>query len=277
MLVGTGYIAARFLKEAAPERPVVFRTSGSQQMKWALIDGLSRDYLTFKRAMGRKGAPRATATGPEKLAVELSDLVITHSPHVQRLFSYFYPSYRGKLYEEVLSSAPYIVGDLLLADVDALPFEERPVDVVLVASDWARVEKNFALAGALMRRLGDLRVHVVGDVPEKHEHAFYHGFVPEHAELHQLMRQSKVCVSTSSFDAAPGVLFEAAALGCNVVASRNCGNWRLCHSELLVEPYTADAFSAAVRRAVTKPYPQHLEDFLSDEQHQTFREILEVV
>ena len=32
-------------------------------------------------------------------------------------------------------------------------------------------------------------------------------------------------------DAAPGILFEGAVMGCNLVASKNCGNWEVCHPD----------------------------------------------
>jgi len=49
----------------------------------------------------------------------------------------------------------------------------------------------------------------------------------------RLMGNAKTIVSTSRYDAAPGILFEGSVMGCNLVASRNCGNWKICHTELL--------------------------------------------
>jgi hypothetical protein len=62
-------------------------------------------------------------------------------------------------------------------------------------------------------------------------------------------------------DASPGVLFEASAMGCNVVASRNCGNWRLCHHELLAPRCEASDFVDRIRRSLTSPHPDGRDRF----------------
>jgi hypothetical protein len=48
-------------------------------------------------------------------------------------------------------------------------------------------------------------------------------------------------------------------MGCNVVASPNCGNWELCHEQLLAD--SPAAFAGAIRRAVTTPYADNRERF----------------
>jgi hypothetical protein len=70
-------------------------------------------------------------------------------------------------------------------------------------------------------------------------------------------------VSTSILDAAPGILFEGAVMGCNLVASPNCGNWKICHPELLVTDYRAEVFCNRIERSVAKKYPDNLDGFLS--------------
>jgi glycosyltransferase involved in cell wall biosynthesis len=91
----------------------------------------------------------------------------------------------------------------------------------------------------------------------------HHGLLTERSDLFSLIGRARCLVCPSRMDAAPGVLFEASALGCNVVASRNCGNWELCHGELLADPCEADPFERCIRRALERKYPDNLDRFLN--------------
>jgi len=75
-------------------------------------------------------------------------------------------------------------------------------------------------------------------------------------------------------DAAPGILFEASVMGCNVVASKNCGNWELCNDRLLVRDYTADAFAKAILRSQTAKIPDHMDLFLDRSSYIALKDVL---
>ena len=64
----------------------------------------------------------------------------------------------------------------------------------------------------------------------------------------------------SGLDAAPGLLFEAAAMGCNVVASRNCGNFEVC-PEAFVCDLSAASFAETIAAALHAPLPSRLAPF----------------
>jgi hypothetical protein len=81
-------------------------------------------------------------------------------------------------------------------------------------------------------------------------------------------------VCPSSFDAAPGILFEASVMGCNVVTSKNCGNWELCNDRLLVSEYTADAFAEAIRHAHTAKFADHMARFLDRSSYRSLKDVL---
>ena len=65
-------------------------------------------------------------------------------------------------------------------------------------------------------------------------------------------------------DAAPGGIFEASAMGCNVVASPDCGFWELCHDDLLVPTPSAAAFLDRIELACAQPFSDHRDQFLGD-------------
>ena len=88
------------------------------------------------------------------------------------------------------------------------------------------------------------------------------------------MGRARAVACPSLIDAAPGILFEASAMGCNVVASRNCGNWEICHPDLLADPCTSDAFAACLTRARATKHADHLDRFL---ERRSYRELVKIL
>lgn len=252
VVVAVGFIAALAVKQAAPTTHTIFFTAGCDQV--------DRYLRLFGDATGVCDAMRTGAEPPllfhewERRAVELADLILVHSPLVRDLCSGFYPYQAGKLYPDVISMAEWIRAEPLQHASLALPFDARDIDLLFVASRWDRYEKNFPFVRGVIEACRELRVHIVGLAAPPVGNSVRHGLITSRAELFALMGRSKAVVCPSLFDAAPGVLFEAEVMGCNVVASKNCGNWALCAPELLVEPATLAEFVRAARVSVTRPY-----------------------
>jgi glycosyltransferase involved in cell wall biosynthesis len=259
LLVARGYIGALLMKEAAPHVPLVFLTSGCAQIKRLLRAGVIEDFVDFERLLAR-GVQFHPPTGDrEQRAVAGSDLIIVHSPLVRTAFEHFFPSSMGTVYANTISVADDVAHHTAPFRRLARRFAERDIDVLFVASNWRRTEKNYPLLRRIAAACRDLRVHVVGDLAPDDLAVERHGVIAARGALLGLMGRAKVVVSPSSWDPAPGVLFEAAAMGCNVVASRNCGNWALCNEALLAT--SAGEFTACVRRGLAAPLPQYGERF----------------
>jgi glycosyltransferase involved in cell wall biosynthesis len=198
----------------------------------------------------------------EKQAVEVSDLVIAHSDVVQDLFRCFFPLHVGKIYSRVVWRTEWIREDALRHGRLRRRFYERDIDLLFVATRWGRQVKNFGWVKAIVSQCRDLAVHVVGEVDRKLSGATHHGFLVRREELFGLMGRAKTVVCPSLFDAAPGILFEASAMGCNIVTSKNCGNWRLCNEELLVDPFSLKGFVDSARRSVARKLADNMDYFL---------------
>ena len=252
IVLAVGFIAALALKQAAPEKKVVFFTAGCDQ--------IDRYLQLHGDAVGVCNALRVGADPPlilhewERRAVERADLILVHSPLVRELFTGFYPYHVGKLYPVVISMEEWIRADARQYASLAQPFDARDVDLLFVASRWDRVEKNFPFVREIIEHCPELRTHVVGLAAPPVGASVRHGLLTSRAELFALMARARAVVCPSLFDAAPGVLFEADALGCNVVASKNCGNWALCAPELLVERRTVSGFVAAARHGAARAF-----------------------
>jgi glycosyltransferase involved in cell wall biosynthesis len=190
------------------------------------------------------------------------------------MFECFYPASIGKVYPTVVSFAEWIADAAAAWRHLALPFGERDIDVIFVASDWDRVEKNYTMVKAIARRLGDLRVHVVGDVPDAVPSATHHGFVASREALFGLLGRARTIACPSLIDAAPGILFEGSVMGCNLVASKNCGNWQICDSTLVADPGDTAGFARAIRSAARRKHDDQLEVL---RQRGGYRELMAVI
>lgn len=277
VMIGAGFIAALLLARAAPSGPLVFLTTGCQQLKNAIMRKRVSSYLDVKKEIER-GIRRPDITSPEeRSAMDAASLVVVHSEMTRDLYGYYFPHHTGRIAPETLSFARWIHADALEHADLARPFEERDIDVLFVASDWRRPEKN----GAFVQRIASLmkgrRVAIAGEIERPPRHATSHGLVASRRETFALMGRARVVVSPSSFDTAPGVLFEASALGCNVVASENCGNASLCEEGLLVREFTPRAFAGAAERALESKRQDNIESFLSTAAFDNFLETLDVL
>ena len=266
-MVGVGDISCYLMKRASPDRELVFLTAGCMQVY--------RDVPFTEQLVAMNGSGRPdTPDWKERQAVEMADLVLTHSPLVLELYKRFYPDQASKIHPTVFWFAEWVAEDAAEHRAYALPFDKRDIDALFIASSWTRKEKNSALLADIAKRLAGFSVHVVGEFPEPIPGVTHHGFVGTRADLFQIMGRARTVVCPSSFDAAPGILFEASAMECNVVTSKNCGNWELCNDRLLVSEYTADAFAEAIRRARTAKLPDQMDLFLDRSSYESLKRVL---
>jgi len=265
LFLAVGWPAAGMLGRAMPEIPLVLLTSGLHQAKGLVTGGAAADLVSAMEAMPEL-AGRAPARPGEREAVDLADYVICHSEPIRTLFQHFFPEAGHKLHPRVVSFAEWICHEANRHADGASdlrrPFESRSIDVLFVASDWTRPEKNYPLVRHIAAALPEASVHIVGDVPAPVAGAQHYGFLTERERVMKLMGDARVVVCPSVFDSAPGVLFEAAVLGANIVASRNCGNWSVCHPALIAAPPTTESFVAAVRAAMERPHPSRLASYV---------------
>ena len=266
-MVGVGSIASLLMKRASLDRELVFLTSGCMQVDRAAP-------VTEQLAAMNGSSRPATPDWKELEAVGMSDLILTHSQLTQDLYRRFYPDHARKIHPTVFWFAEWVAQDAAEYSASALPFEERDIDALFIASSWTRKEKNSGLLADIATRVAPFSVHVVGECPEPIPCATDHGFVGTRADLFRIIGRARTVVCPSSFDAAPGILFEASVMGCNVVASKNCGNWELCNERLLVSDYTADAFADAIRRAHAAKFADHMARFLDRSSYRALKDVL---
>ena len=264
-LVGIGWIAAVVMKRAAPERRLIFITAGFSRMQNYIREGKVEDFVSLTMSIqASTSIPRLPSDGSflEGEAVQIADRVITNADSIMFLFQHFFPSQMGKIHSDVIWFAEWIYKDALTYSCLQVPFDQRDIDILFIASNWSRPEKNYDLVKRIVSRCEGLRVHIVGEVDEQLRSARYHGLVTNRSDLFSIMGRAKAVVSPSLFDAAPGILFETSAMGCNIVASKNCGNWRICHERLLVDPYNLDNFTEKIAVSLSRKYEDNIQYYM---------------
>jgi len=262
IMIGMDCIPALMLKNSRPDIPVMFLACGSEQAHLYITSGKARDVISLRKSLERLKHPPATFPAREVVAMETCDLMLANSCLTRDLYRYFYPTHAGKIGTQVCWFTEWICQDAAQFKKLARPFSERQFDVLFIANNWSRKIKNYPLAERIISDCRDLEICIAGEIKYRPRHATCTGFIDSRQDLFSIIGNARSVVSTSVLDTAPGILFEAAVMGCNVVASRNCGNSRLCHPDLLVDPCKRKGFVHNVRLAAQKKYADKLDYFL---------------
>jgi glycosyltransferase involved in cell wall biosynthesis len=274
VILARGYIAALLLGRAKGEIPVVYSVAG-----WPESSESSR----YRRRVDVARLADCPPTGPrrplplnerELEAFDRCDLAIACSPLAERLAERLLPpSLSARFFPDALWAAEWTVDAVRGIEALRKPHAERTIDLLFVASSWHRWEKNLPLVRRIVDQLSGLRMHVVGESPAIAE-TVHHGMIGDRRQLMEMLGNAKAIVVPSLVDGAPGVLFEAAAMGANVVASKHCGNWQICNDALLVEPFSEAGFVNACRRAAAEHYPDRLDWFIETRSYAKLMDIL---
>ncbi len=274
VMIGIGYISAFAMKKAAPEIPLVFLTSGCSQVKSYLGDAETPDAIALREMLLRDGKKAAYHHRREAEAVDYADLIITHAEIVQEFYQLFYPQAASKMHAEIIWFADWIYRESLSYQSLKKPFKQRDIDVLFIANNWERGEKNYPLLKEIVSASEGLSLHVIGGTPDEIPGAVHHGTVSDRQKIFSLLGNAKTVVCPSKFDAAPGILFEAAIMGCNLIASKNCGNWQICHEDLIVDPPSLENYLEKINLSVKQKFPDNQNLFLENHSYDKFLSIL---
>ena len=274
IIVGIGWIASLLMKREAPGRKLIYVTSGCDQVVKYIMKKEWSDYISIYNYIQKSNNNLQITSQAEKQAVDSADLIIAHSDMNLFLYKYFFWKLSGKIYSETVWFAEWIYKDALDYEILKIPFNKREIDLIFIASSWSRPEKNYKFLREITSRLKGVNIHVVGELENKDNHATYHNLITNREVLFGLLGNSKTIVCTSLFDSAPGVLFEASAMGCNIITSKNSGNWMLCNEELLVDPFNITNFLNKIPLSLKKKYDDNIDYFLK---RNSYKNLIETI
>ncbi len=263
IIVGVGWIASLLIKREAPTRKLIYVTSGCDQVDKYIMRNEWSDFISIHNYIQKSDNHLEVTSQAERETVASADLIVTHSEINLFLYKHYFWPLRGKIYPEIIWFAEWIYKDALDYERFKKPFDEREIDLIFIASSWRRPEKNYKLVKKITSRLKGLNIHLVGELENKDNNATYHNVITNREELFGLFGNSKTIICPSLFDSAPGILFEGSAMGCNIIASRNCGNWILCNEELLVDHFNLINFLDKISLSLRKKYSDNVSYFLN--------------
>ncbi len=274
VILAVGWIAALIMKKASPEKKVIYLTTGSDQVKCYIQNKKLDNYLYLEKFIKKNNYRLKILSNEEREAVNLADFVITHSDMIYDIYKYFYKPMQGKIYSEIIWFAEWIYKEAVSYKHLSKNFSEREIDLVFIASDWSRHEKNYDLVKKLIPDLKKINIHIVGIAEEYIQGVVFDGVITDREKLFELLGNCKTIVCPSIFDAAPGILFEASALGCNIITSKNCGNWQLCNPSLLADPFTLKAFKEKIKLSLQHKFLDNIDFFL---QTGSYKNLIETI
>ena len=274
LILAIGWIAALIMKKASPEIKLIYLTSGSDQVKRYIQYKKLNNYLYLEKFIKKNNYRLKILSKEEREAVASADFVITHSEMTQDIYKYFYRPMQGKIYSEIIWFAEWIYNEAGKYKHLSKSFPEREIDLVFVASDWARSEKNYEFVKKLIPDLKNINIHIVGMAGEYIPGVKFDGVITDREKIFGLLGNSKTIVCPSIFDAAPGILFEASALGCNIITSKNCGNWQICNNSLLVDSPTLKGFKEKIKLSLHQKFPDNIDFFLKTDSYKNLIETI---
>lgn len=289
VFLAVGWFAALLLKAASKslvestaentdeKTPVAYLATGCEQLTSLLEARKFKDFVGFESYSRGSDTRLGFPVKQEHEAFLAANLVLPDSECCLFLHDQFFRAFRGKISRDVIWSAEWIAEEAEEHSALAKPFGEREIEVVAVSHTWDVPEKNYELLKRLSRRCRGREFHIVGDTGKEIRGAKHHGSLRSRTELFEILGNAKTLVCPSKFDTGPDVLFEASVLGCNVVSSRNCGHWKLCHPELLVDPYTVEEFERCVELALTAKFEDNMAYFKGAGSYENLREIVAVL
>jgi len=266
-----GWIAALLIKRAVPERNLIYLTSGCETMKRLIIELRFKDCVSLLSYLSEGNSVPPTAP-EEREAVILSDYVMTHSELVHDLYVNLFKSSIGKICNDIIWYGEWIHEEALAQAMLARPFKDRDIDVLAIANDWSRPEKNYKGLEKIAEKSRGFNLHIIGQTNGHISDCTHHGLITDRVRLYGVLGRAKSVICPSVFDAAPGVLYEASAMGCNVIASKNCGNWQVCHSDLLVEPFNTKIWRERIERSLAQRFDNNMDYFFRANSYQNLVE-----
>jgi hypothetical protein len=179
-----------------------------------------RDFLGFRAGVARGIAYPVDASDAELDAVARCDLVVLPSALAHFTYEQLYYSHAGKMYERPLAASALVSREADRCAALRRPLPQRDIDVLFVADRWDVPARNLRVATALNGALPSCNVQLVGER------------APVLCVCTRCCRarRSTSCSGAARWrcfpglaDAAPAGMLEASAMGCNVVASLDCG------------------------------------------------------
>lgn len=264
------------ISQAAPDIPQLYLLDGLGQIKQQIRNSYIKDLLAFQRKPRKKNKQLKVYDHLEKKALIRCDMAIPNSELLKTYLPAYFPTLVSQIYREAIGWGHFFYRAAEQYKDYRKPFAERSIDLLFVGCDWNTSEKNYAFAMRIARGFRKQTVHLIGNVSPtlEKQYVHYHGVVESRDLFFKILGNSKTVVFPASFATAPGSLYEAIAMGCNIVTSKNCASWTLCNEALLVDPFSLRQFREKIDLSLQRAFPANFDLQQQDDSYKKLREII---
>lgn len=156
---------------------------------------------------------------------------------------------------------PISLSNIINEKINDNNFMDRSYDIIFCAYNWKRKCKNYDLALKIINHpsLEKYKIIIVG---ENHNGKYGNNVISKNymknLQLLELLTNVKVLVVPSRFDSNPNILTEAIVSGCNVVTSRNVGNYENLDKKCIVDNYqNVEDWIEAIKKCSEQRFPYY--------------------
>lgn len=163
------------------------------------------------------------------------DYIITNSLELENLIKILYPKKTlGTYYSSFINKN---TSEILFnyKDFKETSWENRKYDILFVCSNFKREIKNVDLFIKLTLYLNKKILIIGKNVPYLGENIESLDFTDN---LKPYYLNSKLVINTSFYDSSPSVIMEGLFYGCNILITKNVGNFELYHPDNVIQNYT---------------------------------------
>lgn len=263
VILSKSRLSTRLLKQLYPKVNLWHLTSTCGVIKNAIINDQCYSMQDAISQLRDNKFSRAY-NSEEHTAIRYADKILFHTEMMKLWYYNLYPEFIEKMERMIFWDYPIVRRHIRENDDLSDRWKKRPIDLLFIASNWNRPEKNFPFLKELCKHFRQKKIVVIGFLPSQLSHGVICYNAMSYSDVVQTMRNTKVVVVPSRYDEAPNIVFEGALGGCNIVCSRNCGNYRLVPKELLAEFKLSD-FVTKIRNALKQKYKLNQKYFIKDD------------
>jgi hypothetical protein len=282
VVLAVGDLAAILATGSAGGVPVVLLLTGADDLpeRRTPLEARPPFSRALHDALADKGSRTPWSTAPHPcfapVAARTSYLIVAPSEPARQIFLASYPSFSGKTHPRPVAPVAWLERDLARFEELRRPWQERDIGAVFVANRWRRSVKGLALVEAIAGTL-ERPIVVVGEGARELRGVEKAGLETDRREYLSLLGRARAVVCPSNFELSSTPLYEGVAMGCNAIASTDCGNVEVCDPGLVATPGDAASFAEKIERAWESPGAEAASSPSGDEAYRDLIETLEVV
>jgi hypothetical protein len=165
-------------------------------------------------------------------ALKNSDIIIPNSLVTYNVINNIYDNLENLNYSINITN-------INLQNINNNNFNEREYDIIFIAYNWKRNIKNYKLVIDIINKIeiDPKKIIVIGNEQIKYNKNIVSIDYLENNKINDLLKKCKTLIITSYYDSNPNVLIEGVANGCNIVTTKNVGNYENIDNRGLVINY----------------------------------------